>query len=108
MRLTIIPADKAVYKDGVMKAWAAPALDLSGCGIPANCHALQWYDTYGEIEFNPVQPGYPQPPNEQITELPQWALNCVAVWDAWVPAPPPPPPPPPPESQPTTEGAQSL
>ena len=104
MRLTIIPSDKAVYKDGVMKAWTAPELDLSGCGIPANCHALQWYDTYGEIEFAPAQPGQPKPPNESITALPQWAFNCVAVWDAWVPAPPPPPP----ENQPTTTGAQTL
>jgi hypothetical protein len=96
MRLTIIPSDKAVYKDGVMKAWTAPELDLSGCGIPSNCHALQWYDTYGEIEFD----GNPRPPNEAITQLPQWALNCVAVWDAWTPPPPP--------DQPTTDGAQTL
>lgn len=103
MRLTIIPIDNAVYKDGVMKAWALPALDLATCGIPANVHALQWYDTYGDIEFDAPQPGAPKPPNEAITELPQWAINCVAVWDAWSP-----PPPPPETDQPTTSGAQTL
>lgn len=104
MRLTIIPGDNAVYKDGVMKAWTAPALDLSGCGIPSNVHALQWYDSVGEIEFDGPTPVSPKPPNQQITQLPQWALNCVAVWDAWSP----PPPPPAPENQPTVVGAQTL
>lgn len=101
MRLTIIPSDNAVYKDGVMKAWTSPALDLSGCGIPSNVHALQWYDTVGEIEFDPPTPVSPKPQNQQINELPQWALNCVAVWDAWSP-------PKPSEEQPTVSGAQTL
>jgi len=103
MRLTIIPSDNAVYKDGVMKAWTDPALDLSGCGTPANVHALQWYDSVGEIEFDGQTPGFPKPPNQQITQLPQWALNCVAVWDAWSP-----PPSPTPKNQPTVIGAQDL
>jgi hypothetical protein len=102
MRLTIIPNDNAVYKDGVMKAWTTPPLNLTDCGIPEGVHALQWYETYGEIEFSPFGPGAPQPPNQVITELPQWALNCVAVWDAWSP------PPPPDAAQPTVEGAQTL
>jgi hypothetical protein len=85
MRLTIIPDDSSVYKDGVMKAEGVPALDLTVCGIPTSVRALQWYDTYGEIEFSAPSPGAPRPPNQPITELPQWALNCVAVWDAWSP-----------------------
>lgn len=104
MRLTIIPSDNAVYKDGVMKAWINPALDLSSCGIPSNVHALQWYGTYGDIEFDPAEPDSPKPPNAHITELPSWALNCVEVWDAWSP----PPVPPAPENQPTVVGAQTL
>jgi hypothetical protein len=102
MRLTIIPADKAVYKDNVMKAWALPELDLSNCGIPVNVHALQWYDTYGEIEFS-SNPGEPKPPNQSISELPEWALNCVSVWDAWEPALTLPS-----ENQPVVQGAQTL
>lgn len=102
MRLTIIPSDSAVYKDGVMKAWAPLPLDLSGCGIPENVHALQWYGDSGEIEFDSPSPTIPKPPNEQITELPQWALNCLVAWDVWTPLSPPP------ESQPTINGAQQL
>ena len=95
MRLTIIPSDSAVYKDGIVRE-----LDLSTCGIPENVHALQWYDTFGEIEFS-SNPGQPKPANETISELPAWANNCVAVWDAWTPPAPPP-------DQPVVEGAQTL
>lgn len=105
MRLTIIPSDNAVYKDGVMKAWTAPELDLSGCGIPAHVHALQWYDTYGEIEFDSPTPTDPKPPNEILSELPEWALLCVAVWNAWNP---PEPEPVAPQAQPTQTGAEQF
>ena len=97
-RITIIPSDNFVAVDGVSR----PALlDFSTCGIPADVHALQWYDTVGEIEFDPPTPVSPKPQNQQINELPQWALNCVAVWDAWSP-------PKPSEEQPTVSGAQTL
>ena len=71
MRLTIIRADGAVYKDGISYS----GLDLSI--VPANIHALQWYETEGEVEFS----GRPKPQNETITELPSWANTCVAKWD---------------------------
>ena len=71
MKLTIIPIDGAVYKDG----YSYSGLDLSS--VPANVHALQWYETEGEIEFT----GRPKPQNETITELPSWANTCVAKWD---------------------------
>lgn len=71
MRLTIIRADGAVYKDSLPYT----GLDLSN--IPANVHALQWYETEGEIEFN----GRPKPQNELISELPDWAITCVNKWD---------------------------
>jgi hypothetical protein len=72
MKLTIIPADNAVYKDNVSYA----DLDLSLCGIPENIHALQWQDTFGWIEDKSalVQ-------NQDITELPVWATACMAKWD---------------------------
>jgi hypothetical protein len=72
MKLTIITADNAVYKDGVSYA----DLDLSACGVPENVWALQWQDTSGWIEDKSalVQ-------NQDITELPAWAIACVTKWD---------------------------
>jgi hypothetical protein len=84
MRLTIIPIDNAVYLNGICRA----PLDLTPCNIPENVHALQWYETEGEIEFT----GKPKPPNEEITVLPEWALACVGVYEAWTPPEPPPQP----------------
>lgn len=79
MRLVIIPIDKAVYLDEACKS----NLDLSACNIPKNVHALQWFDVKGWIEFNDDgDPFTPQPPNEIIEQLPQWADDCVAVWEA--------------------------
>jgi hypothetical protein len=59
MRLTIIPSDKyiAVDSDGILKIQQ----DLSW--IPSNVHALQWYDTWGEVEYNDGTV------NEKIEEL---------------------------------------
>ena len=102
MKLTIIVQDKAVYVDGVMRASSAPMpLDLSSCGIPDNVWALQWKDTAGWIEFND-NPDGTKPQNEPITVLPEWANNCVAVYNAWTPAPPPV------NSQPNTTGTQAA
>ena len=78
MRLTIIPSDNAVYINGVFKA----TLDLSDCNIPSTVHALQWYDTRGWIEpKDDDDPFTPKSPNEEITELPQWALACQQKWE---------------------------
>jgi hypothetical protein len=101
MRLTIIPSDNfvAVDVDG-----SHHPLDLSACNIPADVHALQWYETKGWIEFSDDDdPFTPKPPNQEITQLPQWALNCVNVWENWTPSLPPPV-----ENQPTTSGTQNL
>lgn len=68
MKLTIIPADLAVYENGVC------FLDLVWEGTPSNIHALQWDNNSGWIEFNDGTP------NQEITELPQWALNAQQVW----------------------------
>jgi hypothetical protein len=72
MKLTIITADNAVYKDDVSYS----GLDLSSCGIPANVWALQWQDTSGWIEDKSSLVD-----NTPITELPAWATACVAKWD---------------------------
>ena len=82
MRLTIIPIDDTVYVDGVSKG----PLNLTRFNIPANIHALQWYETKGWIEFNSsIDPFVPNTPNEMISELPQWALDS---YQAWVDTPP--------------------
>lgn len=72
MKVTIITADNAVYKDGVSYS----SLDLSSCGIPENVWALQWQDNSGWIEDKSalVQ-------NQDITELPAWATACLTKWD---------------------------
>ena len=83
MKLTIIPADDfiSVDSDGSRRP-----LDLSKCNIPAEVHAVQWFDTKGCIEFkDPVDPFAPKPQNEEITSLPAWALACVNVWNEWTP-----------------------
>jgi hypothetical protein len=74
MRLSIIRADGAVYKDSVSYA----GLDLSA--IPANVHALQWYETEGEVEFV-SNPDRTKPQNELISELPAWATTAISKWD---------------------------
>jgi hypothetical protein len=59
MRLTIIPGDKyiAIDDNGILDIQQ----DLNW--IPSNVHALQWYDTWGEIEYNDTTP------NERIENL---------------------------------------
>lgn len=58
MRLIIIPEDKLI---AINNQYLNCKQDLSW--IPTNIHALQWYDTYGEIEYNDGSP------NEKIEEL---------------------------------------
>lgn len=75
MKLTIVPVDGTVNKNG--KAYLE--LDLASCGIPADVHALQWEEyepNKGHIEFKSslVQ-------NQEITELPAWANACLAKWE---------------------------
>jgi len=59
MRLTIIPGDKyiAIDNNGLLNI----RQDLNW--IPSNVHALQWYDIWGEIEYNDGTP------NERIEDL---------------------------------------
>ena len=59
MRMSIIVSDKAINIDGVYLDRIGQ--DLSW--IPSNIHAVQWYDTWGEIEYTD------QDNNEKITDL---------------------------------------
>jgi hypothetical protein len=74
MKLTIIPSDGAVYKDG----YAYIGLNLSV--VPSNVHALQWKNTVGWVEFVNNDDGT-KPQNEPITSLPDWANICLTKWD---------------------------
>lgn len=77
MRLTIIPSDGAVYEDGICYS------NLTWEETPDGVHALQWFDVEGWIEFNDPNPlDTYKPPNQTITELPNWALNAMAAWEA--------------------------
>ena len=76
MRLTIIPSDKNVGVDEIFFT----GLDLSACNIPSTIHALQWYQTEGEVEFI-NNPDRTKPQNEIISELPAWANACVVKWN---------------------------
>jgi hypothetical protein len=69
MKLTIIPIDGNVKKDGV----GYIKLDLSSCAIPSNVRALQWQDTSGWLEFWEKQ-------NEEITELPNRVNDALIAW----------------------------
>jgi hypothetical protein len=70
-RITIIPSDNAVYLD----LFVYSSLDLSTCQIPSNVHAFQWKDNQGWIEFNDGTV------HEYVSIIPDWAINCVNVWE---------------------------
>jgi len=76
MRLTIVPDDGAVYKDGF--SYSGLVLDF----VPDDVHALQWYGEFGEIEFKSAFNGTAivKPANSVITSLPEWANQAVAKW----------------------------
>jgi hypothetical protein len=77
MRLSIIPSDQAVYVDGASQL----GLDLSF--IPSNIHALQWYETHGELEFvkEMVDGQFVYSNNQPINELPDWANQAKVKFD---------------------------
>lgn len=87
MRLTIIPADGVVNVDG--KGFGG--LDLSF--IDASVHAVQWYETHGEIEVEDPVTGR-MVANEVITSIDafQPAINAWQAAKTVEEANPPPPP----------------
>ncbi len=66
MRITIIPADSAVYVNGA-------AVSGLAIGAPEGVRALQWKGNSGWIEYDDGQL------NEQIGTLPPWAVDAIAV-----------------------------
>ncbi len=69
MRMTIIPVDSIIIIDG----FPTPNVDLSW--IPENVHAVQWYDTYGEVEL------VTSDPNIDITELGIYE-QAIPLWES--------------------------
>ena len=58
MRITVIPADRWIRRDddaANLPDWPFDDADI---------HAIQWYDSEGEIEYN----GRPKPPNVPFFE----------------------------------------
>lgn len=103
MRITIIPDDSFVSVDNNS---SHQPLDISQCGVPADVHALQWFDTRGWIEFKDGDPFEEKPANMEIDTLPAWANNCVTAWENWTP--PVPNAPDVGQNQPTTYGTQTV
>lgn len=59
MRVTVIPADRWIRRDDVsanLPDWPFDDFEI---------HAIQWYDTEGEIEYM----AKPKPPNKLITDF---------------------------------------
>lgn len=86
MRLTIIPEDKMVKIDGVA------AFDVDMAGVDPAIHAVQWYDTYGEIEWKSTATTGQH--NETIDSVEQFAFlfprhsEAVALATAKLASPP--------------------
>lgn len=59
MRVTVIPADRWIRRDE--QAVNLPDWPFDDAGI----HAVQWYDSWGEIE----RAGNPKPQNEVFTDI---------------------------------------
>ena len=90
MRLTIVADDNAVYVGG-----KALTVDLSG--LDPAIHAVQWYDTWGEIEYSYDGPDNSKKPNERFTDISSFQVfvdrwNVAAAKEAAPPAGPAPEP----------------
>jgi len=74
MRVTVINPDKAVGIDGEFYS----GLNLN---LGSEIHAIQWYDTWGEVEFAVVfVDGRPQKPeNMAITDFSPYS-HVIATW----------------------------
>lgn len=76
MRVTIVPEDGFVSVDGV----GFPNLVFT---IDPNIHAVQWYETYGEVEYKPVFDSstatITKAANQSITDVTVYR-NVLDVW----------------------------
>lgn len=74
MKLTIIPEDKVIVKDGSGIQFPNNLNDYISSSIPSDVHALQWNENSGEIEY--IEHGRS---NESISVLPDWANDCATL-----------------------------
>lgn len=68
-RVTLIIEDGTIINDGMVFT----ELDFSSVEFPTNVRVVQWNGTSGEIEFSDGSM------NEQISELPSYVNQCVAL-----------------------------
>lgn len=73
MRLIIVPISGTVSKNGI----SYNNLDLSF--MPSNVHAVQWYDTFGEIEVKDVITNK-MIANEPITDITIFN-DAITLWE---------------------------
>ena len=73
MRLIIVPISGTVSKNGI----CYNNLDLSF--MPSNIHAVQWYDTFGEIEIKDVITNK-MIANEPITDITIYN-DAITLWE---------------------------
>lgn len=78
MRVTIVPRDGVVSIDGEARG----PFDLSY--IDREVSAVQWYDTWGEVELADVDSGHVHS-NVRITDLAPYA-RAVSSWVSCPPA----------------------
>lgn len=81
MRVTIIPADGTVIKDNV--AYTELTFTLN----EPNIHAVQWYDTFGEVELMDARGRIVE--NRAITDLSPYQ-SALTAWQDRHDNPPPP------------------
>jgi hypothetical protein len=73
MRLTIVPVDGAVTLDGI----GYSRLDLSF--MDSTIHAVQWYETHGEIEYkDPITGRIVE--NRAITDISEFTA-AIDLWN---------------------------
>jgi len=73
MKITVIPEDGKVSIDGE----GYEGLDLSS--IDSSIHAVQWYDTDGEIEIKDARGRMVE--NREITSFDEFAF-VIPLWEA--------------------------
>ena len=73
MRITVVPSDKRVTIDG--KGYE----DINLSSFDPSIHAIQWYDTYGEIEIKDDRGRIVE--NRVIDSFEEFAF-VVTLWEA--------------------------
>lgn len=74
MRISVINADKSIGIDG--EFYSGLSFDL-----PSSVHAIQWYGTWGELEYSSVlQNNKPHRPENTVIHSFDEYSSLIAVW----------------------------